>query len=452
MEIDAIFEDINTHIQTEIAKAQSNLYIVVGLFTNKGIFDELVAKAKSGCAVSLIITHDALNSQLDFEQLNIQKSRVYKIPKTEQIETQFCVIDYHTVFTGIYHWASESEPEEKLGHILITKDDNALSEQLIKHFHNLRKSYFPDEVKEEIFPLTKIIKRLEILKNYIILEDIEELDKAYLKLKEYDFNFDLREIVSHLSKHEFAEAITKIQHFISKNQQLSIWSDPEIEALKLEVKSLENQINAYDNEKTELEKLISDFQHRHTMELGEIILDILKLRKQKFKDDKAKFEEAVNDEQQYKEQLESEKEKDVFELDSEQKTELKKKFRKATTLCHPDKFANEPIEIQKKAEEIFKELNEANTKNDLKRVSEILENLEKGILTTSKGDKLADKTKLRETINRLREKASKLEKEIINIKQSETFKTIIDIEDWDEYFNQTKEHLKEQLRKLEEEI
>ena len=178
----------------------------------------------------------------------------------------------------------------------------------------------------------------------------------------------------------------------------------------------------------------------------------MKLRKLKFKSDKTKYEEAENDERQYREQVDTEKEKEIFDLTDEQKLELKKKFRKATVLCHPDKFANEPIEIQKQAEEIFKELNEANAKNDLQRVSEILSNLEKGILSTSKGDKLTDKDKLRATVNRLRVKVKILETEIITIKQSETFKTIINIDDWDDYFNMTKEKLQRELEELQLEI
>jgi len=174
----------------------------------------------------------------------------------------------------------------------------------------------------------------------------------------------------------------------------------------------------------------------------------LRLRKLKFKSDKSKYEEAENDERQYREQVDTEKGKEIFELTDTQKTELKKKFRKATVLCHPDKFANEPIEIQKQAEEIFKELNEANVKNDLNKVSEILANLEKGILSTSKGDKLTDKDKLRATLNRLRAKVKILEAEIIAIKQSETFKIIISIKDWDEYFISTKEKLQRELEEL----
>ena len=455
MQTEAVFENIAERILQEIGKAQKSVFIAVAWFTNKKLFNELVNKARSGCAISLIISNDKinLNSSIDFEQLLTSKSKVYKIGNcdTELMHNKFCVIDYSTVITGSYNWSYKAE--SNFENVIITSNDTTLAEQFISEFNNIRKQYYPDEIKEEIlFPLNKILKRLEILKNYILLEDIEELGKETAKLKEFEFNSDLLEIIKDVRKEEFASAINKIQHFISQNQQLLIWADPEIAALKLEIKNLENQLNAYDNEKIELEKLLSEFQHRHTIELGEIILDILKLRKLKFKSDKTKFEEAENDERQYREQVDTEKLKDIFELTVEQKIELKKKFRKATVLCHPDKFVNEPIEIQKQAEEIFKELNEANAKNDLQRVSEILANLEKGILSTSKGNKLTDKDKLRATVNRLRVKVKILEKEIIVIKQSETFNTIINIEDWDEYFNRIKEKLRHELEKLTQEI
>lgn len=455
MQTEAVFENIAERIQKEIGKAQKSVFIAVAWFTNKNLFNELVNKARNGCTVSLIISNDNINinSSIDFELLLTDKSKVYKIGNgdTELMHNKFCVIDYSTVITGSYNWSYKAE--SNFENVIITINDTTLAEQFISEFNNIRKQYYPDAVNEEMFfPLNKIIKRLEILKNYILLEDIEELNKETSKLTEYNFNSDLQEIFDDVQNEEFASAINKIQNFISKNQQLSIWTDPEIAALKLEIKNLENQLNGYGNEKIELEKLLSEFQHRHTIELGDIILDILKLRKLKFKSDKTKYEEAENDERQYREQVDTEKEKEIYELTDEQKLELKKKFRKATVLCHPDKFANEPIEIQKQAEEIFKELNEANSKNDLQKVSEILANLEKGILSTRKGDKLTDKDKLRETVNRLRVKAKILETDIITIKQSETFKTIINIDDWDVYFNRTKEKLQRELEELNQEI
>lgn len=456
MQTEAVFDNIADRIQQEICKAQKSIFIAVAWFTNKILFNELVNKAKKGCTVSLIISNDDinLNSQIDFEQLLIYKSKVYKIGNgdTELMHNKFCVIDYSTVITGSYNWSYKAE--SNFENIIITSIDTALAEQFIAEFNNIRRKYYPDATNKDeiVFPINKIIKRLEILKNYILLEDIEELDKETHKLREYDFNADLDAIIDDVTKEEFASAIAKIQNFISKNQQLSIWTDPEIAALKLEIKNLENQLNAFDNEKTELEKIISEFQHRHILELSEIILEILRLRKLKFKYDKTKYEEAENDERQYREQVDSEKEKEIFKLTDEQKFELKKKYRKASVLCHPDKFVNEPIEIQKQAEEIFKELNEANAKNNLQRVSEILANLEKGILSTSLGDKLTDKDKLRATLNRLKTKVKILEAAIIALKESETFKTIISIENWDIYFEETKQKLINELKELQIQI
>lgn len=452
MHIEAVFENIAKRIKEEIGNAQKSVFIAVAWFTNKNIFDELVYKATNGCTVSLIVSNDEinLNSSIDFELLNTQESKVYKVGNggTELMHNKFCVIDYSTVITGSYNWSYKAE--SNFENVIITRDDTTLAEQFIFEFNNIRKKYYPDIVSEEIvFPLNKIIKRLEILNNYILLEDIEELKKEASKLREYEFNSDLLEIIDHIRQEEFTSAVNKIQNFISKNKQLLIWTDPEIAALKLELKNLENQLNGYDIEKIELYKLLSTFHHRHTIELGDIILDILKLRKLKFKSDKAKFKDAENDEKQYREQVDTEKEKEIFELEAEQKIELKKKFRKATVLCHPDKFANEPIEIQKQAEEIFKELNEANAKNDLKRVCEILADLEKGFLTPSKGDELADKDKLIATISRLRMKVRILETEIITIKENETYQTIINIDDLDDYFIMTKEKLQQELEELQ---
>ena len=114
-------------------------------------------------------------------------------------------------------------------------------------------------------------------------------------------------------------------------------TDPEIAALRFEVKNLENQLNAYDNEKTELEKWLSEFNHRHYLELGDIIIEILRLRKLKFKEDKVQFEEAEKDETQYKEHIEAEKEKQQFELTEEEQAELKRNSEKPALSAIPTK-------------------------------------------------------------------------------------------------------------------
>ncbi|MDA8819764.1 phospholipase D-like domain-containing protein [Schleiferiaceae bacterium] len=455
MQTEAVFENIAERIVLEIEKAQNSIFIAVAWFTNRNIFNVLQRKAKKGCQINLMYSADHINenSSINFHLLKRKNSNIFPIGDGDQdlMHNKFCVIDHSTVITGSYNWSNKAESNHE--NITITNGVTTLAEQFISEFNKIKQRYYPEsETQKTEFPLSKIIKRLEIIKNFVILEEIDEISRSASKLEKYIFNSDIDEIIDLIQKEDFGDAIHKIESFINRNQQLSIWTDPGIAALKLEIKNLENQINAFDNEKIELEKILADFQHQHFIELGEIILKILKLRLIKFKDVKEKFEEAKRDEEEYQGQFEAEKEKDIQDLNEKQKKELKKKFRKATTLCHPDKFSNEPKEFQKQAEAIFKELNEANANNDLARVTEILENLEMGTLKAEERDRISDKEILKATINRLKRKLQQLESEILNIKQSDTFKTVSSIEDWDIYFEQTKEKLKSELEELKKEL
>ena len=88
--------------------------------------------------------------------------------------------------------------------------------------------------------------------------------------------------------------------------------------------------------------------------------------------------------------------------------------------------------------------------NDLKRVTELLENLTKGEFFFSKSDIINEKQKLKSEIENLRLKIKKILSELINIKESESYKTIQNINDWDSYFAETKSQLHLQLNYLED--
>lgn len=451
MQTEAIFENIADRILSEIRMAKKSIFIAVAWFTNKNIFEQLVIKTKEGCKVFLIISDDEINrnSKIDYELLLKYNSKFYKVGdgNAELMHNKFCIIDYCTVISGSYNWSYKAETNFE--NIIINYNDTVLADQFISEFNQIRNHYYPDEpIVETIFPLGKIIKRLEILKNYISLEDLEELNREKDKLKEFDFNTDLFEIISKIEQQEFEKAIKAIQEFISQKQQLAIWNDPEVGALKLEKKNLENQLNAIDNEKTELEKLLFDFQHRHTLELGSIILQILKLRKIKFKENKERKQEAENDYQQYNAQFETEKEKKQFILSDDEKIELKKKFRKATFLCHPDKVNDQFKDV---AQKVFIDLKMAYEANDLKKVNEILYDLESGFLK-SKADTVIEKDLLKAAIEKLRGQIKMLVTEIQSIRESDAFKTILSISDWNSYFIFTKEKLQKELNTLTEEV
>ena len=450
MQTEAIFENIAERILTEIQKANNSIYIAVAWFTNKSIFEQLIKKAKNGCQIQIIISNDLINenSSIDFNKLEKHNGKVYKIGNgdTELMHNKFCIIDFNTVITGSYNWSYKAE--NNFENIVINSNDTSLAEQFVTEFNQIKKKYYPNETIQNEFPIEIIIKRLEIIKNIILLEDIDDISIAVEKLKRYQFNEDVRTIISSISNKEFAKAITTIQEFINSYQQITIWNDPEIAGIRLEIKILESQINAFDNEKIELEKVISDFQHRHTIELGEVILEVLRLRKIKYKNHK-KETEAEEDFNNYSKQYETEKDKKQFELNEEEKLELKKKFRKATTMCHPDKVSEEQ---KAEAEEIFIELKKAYDEHDLEKVNQLLHDLENGKKFVSQADSISEKEKLKITLEKLKQKLKGIENEIISLKESEIFTTINNITNWDNYFTETKTQLEEELQNLKVEL
>ncbi|WP_445717661.1 phospholipase D-like domain-containing protein [Flavobacterium sp.] len=450
MQTEAIFENIAERILTEIQKANNSIYIAVAWFTNKSIFEQLIKKAKNGCQIQIIISNDLINenSSIDFNKLEKHNGKVYKIGNgdTELMHNKFCIIDFNTVITGSYNWSYKAE--NNFENIVINSNDTSLAEQFVTEFNQIKKKYYPNETIQNEFPIEIIIKRLEIIKNIILLEDIDDISIAVEKLKRYQFNEDVKTIISSISNKEFAKAITTIQEFINSYQQITIWNDPEIAGIRLEIKILESQINAFDNEKIELEKVISDFQHRHTIELGEVILEVLRLRKIKYKNHK-KEAEAEEDFNNYSKQYETEKDKKQFELNEEEKLELKKKFRKATTMCHPDKVSEEQ---KAEAEEIFIELKKAYDEHDLEKVNQLLHDLENGKKFVSQADSISEKEKLKITLEKLKQKLKGIENEIISLKETEIFTTINNISNWDNYFTETKTQLEQELQNLKVEL
>ena len=455
METQALFENIAESIQQKIRKAERTIFIAVAWFTNKNIFDELVIRANEGCTVNLMLSNDTINKDcsIEFDELNVGTSKVYFVGDGEKelMHNKFCVIDENIVITGSYNWSYKAE--KNFENIVLTSGDRSLAEQFITEFNNIKKRYFPfEKVIIQDLPVERIVKRLEIIKNYILLEDIEEVETACGKLKEYSFNNELLSILELIANGRLSEAVAAIEIFITNQRQMSIWIDPELEALKLEIKILENQIVSFDNEKSELEGVLRDFQREHFLAVGDLILKLLQFRKIKYSNDKDKFEEAEKDEKEYSEQFEFEKEKDIYSLSEDEKKELTSSYRKAAILCHPDKFSQAPAEIQKQAEEMMIELSIAKDKKDLQRVKEILSDLENGIISSRKSDDNSDKLKLKNLVTKLRKKIKKLEDEIINIKLSEEFKLIREIEDWGVYFANVKERLVNELEALEQEV
>ncbi|MDO9749902.1 phospholipase D-like domain-containing protein [Glaesserella parasuis] len=451
MQTEALFSNIADRISTELSQAESSIYIAVAWLTNRDLFNILVDKAKSGVTVQLLLSNDEINqnSSLDFSRLKIGNSVAYLVGdgKSDLMHNKFCVIDRRVVMTGSYNWSYKAEKNNH-ENIVITTDDFELADQFIAQFKQIRDNYFAHQEALE-FPVAKVIKRLEILKNYVILEDDEDIERESRKLSVYQFQQDIDQIIRALSQNAFSQAVELIDEFIKRNHQIVVYGEVDIAALKLEIRHLEHQLNAYDDEKTELEKTLMLFQHRHTKELGQYISRLLHLRKLKFVWDDEKFAEAEQDEREYHQQLEEENTKEIQTLSEEDQKALKRAYKKASILCHPDKVAEE---MKEDATETFTKLKQAYEENNLALVQEILDDLEQGNFFKSRTASISEKEKLQLEIRRLREKIQALETEIYTIKESEEYQTISEIEDWDEYFDRIREQLKDEIERIETEL
>lgn len=293
--------------------------------------------------------------------------------------------------------------------------------------------------------LSKIIKRLELIKNLIALEEDEEIAQHINKLQKQITASEIENILTLLQEKQYGIAVAAIDKFINANNQLTFYIDPEIEALRFEAKGLEREIQELSNEKAELDKKIHEFSIRHNQELGDLILKILQYRKQQYKDTPQQKETEKDYEDFYNDYQTTKDEKLSILTEGEQK-EIKEKYRKASKLCHPDVVNDEQKEM---AHKIFMELKEAYEKSDLKRVEEILETLQKGKAFTSKADTSNEKLALQNEIERLRQRLKELNTTLNNIKTSVTFETITNIKDFDEYFAKIKQKLQEQLNEFE---
>lgn len=450
MQTEAIFECIADRISLELEKAQSSIYIAVAWLTNQNLFNLMLQKAQQGVTVQLMLSNDHINQQsrIDYDQLNIDSSAAYLIGdgKQDLMHNKFCIIDNDTVINGSYNWSYKAEKNHE--NILITKGDEVLAAQFIKQFKKIRNTYFDHQEYTPELPLDKIIKRLEIIKNYVVLEDIEDITRENGKLKVYAFQQDIAAITQALQQHSFETAITLIDLFIKNHHALVIYNDIDISALKLEIRQLEHQLNAYDNEKIELEQLCSEFYHRHTQELGSYIKRLLELRKISTEDDPEEYAEAVKDEEEYNEQFELESEKEIYQLDDEQRLEIKKAYRQASQICHPDRVNENMKDI---AQEIFIKLNEAYKKNDVDEVKQILSELRQDIFKP-RSETVSESDQLKIIIKTLKHKIKNLEDDIFIIKDSEDYQTISSIDDWNIYFEDVKKQLIKEIDYLKVDI
>lgn len=301
--------------------------------------------------------------------------------------------------------------------------------------------------------MNEILKRLEIVKKSILLEDTEIIELQLKKIATLNYENDVNNIISLIENIEYENAIKCIDDYLNKYLGIVEFEDENIKSLKLELKVLEQRLQEINGKKEEYLHLINEFNTEYNNRLGLLIEEILKIKKDileaQLKENpllKNEYEDSKNDYENFKKQYKEHSSKKIYDISDNDKKELKKLYREAAKLCHPD-----IVEINKKneAELIFKELNDAYSSNDIEKVKDILDKLKINLTFDFDSNKLNDAELLRNKISDLKEKIKSVEVEIDNLINSETYKTILNINDWNKYFDEIKNQLIKEKKLLQ---
>ncbi|MFZ4172293.1 DNA repair protein, partial [Enterobacter ludwigii] len=86
------------------------------------------------------------------------------------------------------------------------------------------------------------IKRLEIIKNAIELEDDDIIQSQLTRLKNEAFDDELQAIVAALEQKNYTVAMAAIAAWLQGQRAMTQWRDPQVAASKMELKALEERL------------------------------------------------------------------------------------------------------------------------------------------------------------------------------------------------------------------
>lgn len=460
---EAYFQNIQATIQKELLMAKRTVYAAVAWFTDEVLFNTLIQIQQKNVHVQLCIVEDQINFRangLPFKQMIGKYGKLSAIAG-DKMHHKFCVIDESVVITGSYNWTYKAANTGKDENIIVTSGDFELAQKFIQEFLKITGQEYANVPTD----INKVLKRCKAILNLIQLDEVEDVHKQAQRLKtEAPFIETVLSISEHLLQNKFASAIEEISELLSKYQSLQIYKDPLINALKLEIKLLEYQIIALENEKADAEKKVFNYDRLFNEVLGETLRQYLELKrrfKQQIKEENPKsttaqkdYEEAETDYKEFKNSYEETKQQaeEFIQMNSEDFITLKKMYREAATLVHPDKHMNNP-EKYKKAEQLFKELNDAYQKQDIEKVKIILQNLKQGIFDLNETNtKTNDVRLLKYILQQLQKKYEQLIAAIEEIKNSEAYNNVLKEENLKDYFNSIKNDIEQRVFELQKQL
>lgn len=140
-EHDVVFEGIKDIIVQGIRNAKYTIWAAVAWFTDRDIFQELMAKKKQGISIRIITSDEksnmTLKSELDknFDVVKVPLKGAYL---SNRFHDKFCIIDFEFVMHGSYNWSKSAQYNDET---LATALDRDFVKKFADEFMHLYSGY-----------------------------------------------------------------------------------------------------------------------------------------------------------------------------------------------------------------------------------------------------------------------------------------------------------------------
>ena len=402
MQTEAFFTNIRSVLLREIGLAKQSVHVAVAWFTDRTLFAALLERQRAGVPVALCLTRDEKNINfqpggLPFPELEAAGGRVWII-EDRLMHHKFCILDGRDVLTGSYNWTNRAAQSNE-ENLVLTTGDPELAHHFLREFRRLtgqRAEAASDPAVQ------RVLKRLAVIQSLLTLHETEDLPKHLERLEAENLpDTRLTAVLTALRAHRYAEATARLQEFVAAYAQVRVWEDPLLPALQLEIRLLEAELLALEAERAEAHRLLMNFELWHQRELGELLQEVLGLRRDvarytrqesaysesEYQRAKQRYQQQAQDREQAQEVAAH-----TFALDDGGRATLKKLYREAAQLCHPDRVADA---YQKEATQAFQQVQNAYQRQDIAGLQAYLLNLRKGVFTAATTQTSVERLKVR---------------------------------------------------------
>lgn len=400
------FTNIRQILRRVIGQAKEEVFVAVAWFTDDALFAELLSAQQRGVRTEVAIMEDEINRQsgLDYAALETLGIAVWCYPEhLGLMHHKFCVIDQNTLLIGSYNWTRKAaKNEESLLEIPIGAQ---LAADFRAEFERVKQScirpYAPATARQELVQTPPHFTGGVLPGGFLLAADLR-VKILFLEL--------------------------------------------EVAQLEAEKNSMETALLAFERR---LRDLLGDLLVRH-LDLQRQLAE-RKARLTGKRQDQEHYEQREAEFRQFREKILEDATRPNVVLDELASADLKRMYREAVLLAHPDRYGSDP---QKEAEAntLMAALTEAFRQKDVEKVREIWLSLKNGTAFRSDWTALTDIEQLQAILAKLKKRCAELTQAIADLQQSESYRTQQANPDAEAYTAVLREQLERNIQILENEI